>query len=160
MQTYMQAMLLEAENAEDAETIVNEYLEANLPSWCKEYAIGGRWDGVFNGTNFISFAENPTVAESVLEKFLEMRVQALHMFVKQAEYFTFEEEVLNYSPKTLNVAPASEAIRIVSSIITGQWVPQIGVFDIVENVAHLEAFNKRMDVNPERQYIVLLELQC
>ena len=65
----LHVIAVEADNAEDArvaaESAIEPYGNGQVWDW---YEVGGRWDGVFEGSNMLNYAANPEGFKAALER--------------------------------------------------------------------------------------------
>lgn len=148
--------------AHTGETIWFDWHHAQNPTTL-DYA--GRWsNSVFytpnkNGdpdpdaeaTNYLCYADDPALAEMVIEKFVQYRLDSIRDSRKHAtdiltcDYDPFAKDELDM--------PAYYASKL-SNLLNNTWTSDSAIFDLVDWTGNLSAFLGRVKDNPKKQYLV------
>lgn len=163
-----QIMLVEADSGEDALDCVKSeitYSETPYPSWSDWHEVGGRWEGLFAGwedtRNALCYAENPTLAEDIINDFVAVRKKELERALEEMSHedFNVEEMVAKYDPNNYDFGFSMKAWTLakVGKLLSNSWCPDTGVFDLKESSCNLQYFRERLEKDPTRQYLVPID---
>lgn len=183
----IQLILIEADTAQDAfSQIASELTDA--PDWSDWHEasysnesnldFAGRWSGgVFltdeqkaqqeAGTldtstipNYLCYADNPELADSVVSMFLGWRKSALQESLPKdlpAFMRNLEVGVANYTPdKEPDFSFSTELWRLhrLITLLDNDWHYESSVYDLTFGTANLKNFYDRCAKNPQKQFIV------
>jgi hypothetical protein len=157
----LQIMLIEADSAEDAIEEVKSrtglYGETSGPDWSDWHEVGGRWDGYFEGSNVLSYAENVALAEETLKTALTWRGEEIERLKGEADFDKLVELVDNYNAEEPVFDHSVWVARRLTELVMDYWTPDSKVFDLHDYTASLKYFRKRLEENAENQYLVAVD---
>lgn len=162
-----QIILVQAEDVEDAFSLVENTLEGGYPTWSdwhnatnahsKDFA--GRWSGqVFAdekkpeelAPNYLRYSDDPALAEKVLSEWLEGRMATLREYRgKMADLNT-----VKYDPYTHSFDMSLYYALKVAQLLNDEWTPDSGVYDLTYGTADLSDFIERVKKEPTKQYLI------
>lgn len=165
-------VLVEADSAEEATSIVEGNLMPDEGSswadWSDWSQIGGRYEGVFgevegNSTpNALCYGDDPIFADTKIDHFLKFRMEYFERSKKDLEGFDFHSVLDNYSPEAGN---SFDENRMKTWIAIGAlrtaddyWTSNSYVYDMTYGSASLSDFRRRCDENPDKQFLVMVDL--
>jgi hypothetical protein len=159
-------LLVEADNAEEALDYVKSQLTGDdpYPTWSDWHEVGGRWSGLFEGweetRDVLGYTENPTLAEDILKQFTDYRLANIKRYKEELDKdgFSIEEAIADYNINNneANFANGMKLWRMqkLTQTLQDDWTCDSGVYDLQEGTASLTYFRKRMETQPEKQFLV------
>jgi len=157
----LQIMLVEAEDKDDALSEVTSRTgldgEGSGPDWSDWHEIGGRWGGYFDGSNVLSYAEDVALAEESIKTGLQWRREEMERLKKDVDFHNLEELLDSYDPETPIFDHSVWATKRLAEIVMDYWTPDSKLFDLVSYTASLKYFRERVQVSPEKQYLVAVD---
>jgi hypothetical protein len=163
-------LLVEADSAQDALDYVRAQIhgEDPYPTWSDWSEIGGRWSGIFNGwddtQDVLCYADNPTLADDILKDFIKYRVASIEQYKKEldTEGFVVDTAIAEYDPYSNDKRFANGMnlwrLQKLAQALQDDWTCDSGVFDLKDGTASLTYFKERLTANPEKQYLVPVDL--
>ena len=165
-------MLVEAENAEEALDKVKSaitYSETPYPAWSDWHEIGGRWSGLFEGweetRDVLCYAENPILAEDIIEKFTGYRTSTMKQYLSEINdaKFDLEKAVSEYEITGDSFGDKSKTywrIRKLGELLADNWTYDTAIYDLDQHTANLRYFRERVKVEPQKQFLVPVDFHC
>jgi hypothetical protein len=158
----LQIMLVEADSKEEA---VSEVLSrtgyydegSNGPDWSDWHAVGGRWDGFFDGENVLCYAENVELAEESIKNSLMWRKEEVERLKTSANLDTLEVVIDNYDPENPTFDHSVWATKRLAEIVLDYWTPDSKVYDLESYTASLKYYRERLQASPEKQFLVAVD---
>jgi hypothetical protein len=168
-------MLVEADSPEEAFDAVEGALSES-PSWSdwheasgahtKDFA--GRWsNAVFftpnkNGepdpdaeiANHLCYADEPALAELVIEKFLQQRLDEIRNYKSKA----IDLSTYAYDPYTKTWDMDLYGTKKLAQLLDDEWTPDTAIYDLTDWTANLRSFVERVKTNPAKQYLIPVDL--
>lgn len=163
-----QILLVQANDVEDAFSLVEDSLSETYPSWsdwhnatgASSQDFAGRWSGVVFADeakpdervayNHLLYSDDPALAEKVISDWLEARIRSIREYkVKMLDLSTAK-----YDPYTdsLNM-PAYYALRV-AELMNDNWTPDSGIYDLTYGTANLHEFIQRVKREPSKQFLI------
>lgn len=108
--------------------------------------------------NYLRFSDDPALADEVIARFIGYRLNTIeeyrnHLLTDFAgvDVFTYE-----YDPNTNDYKKSMVLyyIKNLAKIMSNEWTPDSGVYDLENWDATLEYFYKRVQKSPERQFLI------
>ena len=157
----LQTMLVEADSVEEAIAEVKSrtglYGETSGPDWSDWHEVGGRWDGLFNGSNAMNYAENQALAEQVLEDAFARRKTSIEYLKNETREVSLESAIENYDPEAPVMDFRLYSLKLLAEVVMDYWTYESAVYDLVDGTASIKYFRKRLEENPEKQYWVAVD---
>lgn len=159
----LQIMLIEADSAEEALEEVKSRTglygddSGSGPDWSDWHEIGGRWGGYFEGENVISYAENVALAEETLKQTLEWRAEEMERLRKDSDLEALLSSVDSYDPENPVMDFKVYCAKSLAEMALDYWTSRSKVFDLHDYTASIKYFRKRLEENPEKQYLVAVD---
>lgn len=162
-----QIILVQAEDLDDAFSLVEGTLSEGQPLWSdwhnafnahtKDFA--GRWSGeVFAdeanpdvpAPNYLRYSDDPALAEKVISDWLEARMTNLRDYkTRMADLAT-----VKYDPYTSSLnMPEWYALKV-AEILNDNWTADSGVYDLTYGTPNLSDFIQRVKTEPSKQYLI------
>lgn len=118
--------------------------------------LAGRWaDGVIEG-DVLRYSDNPELAEEVIAKFLERRQNEIEYAQSVIEGCSVESLSYDFDNHD-KYDREGYALYKMGKILCNLWCPDSGVYDSVTYSANLKYFRERVQKNPEKQYLVVVD---
>lgn len=165
-------MLVEADTVEEAFEIVASRLSDGTPHWSDWHNasdpstlnFSGRWTGgVFftpnkNGepdpdaevTNYLCYADDPTLAEYVIEQFVEYRMNDIREYQKIA----LDLATYKYDPYSTKWDMNLFKTKLLAKLMDNDWNSDTAIFDLHAWTPALGDFLERVKKNPKRQWLI------
>jgi hypothetical protein len=171
----LQLLLVEANSHQGARETVSDALSSGQPSWSDwheatgdtENSFAGRWVGgellgerAFQDT--LRYTDDYETAEKVISEFSKYRYDEISN-LRQKIYSSDNKNILfeyNYDHEATWEATSGMDLYYVRKLVEllyGTWISDSGVFDISTWDTNLAEFRKRIDTNPEKQFLVLVD---
>jgi hypothetical protein len=162
-----QIILVQAEDVDDAFSLVEGRLDETYPSWSDWHNasnaytndFAGRWSGVVfadeanpdkQAPNYLRYSDDPALAEKVISDWLEARMSTLSDYrTRMADLATTK-----YNPYVddLNM-PIYYSLKV-AEILNDNWTSDSGVYDLTGGTANLRWFIDRVKSEPTKQYLI------
>jgi hypothetical protein len=160
-----QIILVKAEDAEEARDLVEGHLSEG-PSWSDWNHSGGpgsfagRWEGEFfgedNELDVLCYADNPELAEQVIAKKIALRM---------SEIADIRESISGISLASIDYDPEKRTHNLMdiwrheqlAKLLIDEWCPESHIYDLEEQNAHLGGFRKRVDADPQHEFLVVVD---
>lgn len=168
-------LLVEADSVDEAFEQVFSQLnndDYNHPEWSDWHNatspstldFSGRWAGeIFftpneNGEadpdedkpNYLCYADDPTLAEQVLDKYLNLRLNELQELKSKA----VDLSIYPYNPYTNDYNNGLYGSKKLAKILDDEWTPESYVYDLTAESASLYNFVERVKENPKNQWLI------
>ena len=159
----LQIMLIEADSAEDAIEEVKSRTglygddAGRGPGWSDWHVVGGRWEGYFEGSNALNYANNLTLAEDTIKEALRRRKEEMERLREESDFEALATAVDNYDPDNLVLDMEVWSAKKLAEMVLGYWTPDSAVFDLNDYTAGLKYFRDRLENNSEKQYLVAVD---
>jgi hypothetical protein len=159
-------MLVEADTAEDAFDLVEGIL-SEAPEWSdwheasgshsKDFA--GRWsNSVFithkdeeaKSENYLCYATDPALAEVVIERFLQNRLDDIRSYKAKA----IDLSSAPYDPYAKDTGMDIWYSKKLAQLLNDEWTPDSGLYDLTTYTASLAYFIERVKNAPEKQWLI------
>lgn len=168
-------MLVIADSHEDARREVADKFSDSEPKWSDwnevstNYAMtfAGRWAGenilgekADNDT--LRYSDDPETAEKAITIYLKHRYADIDAY-RQKLYAEGKEDILfshNYDHEAEWSAPDSMPLyyaKKLAELLNGEWTADSAIYDLASWDTNLAEFRKRVDSNPEKQFLVLVD---
>ncbi len=157
----LQIMLVEAENAEEAISLVSGLLSNEdgvpQPNWSDWHEIGGRWSGHFNGEDAVPYSS--AIGRIKLNEAVEERKAAIASLYERVKNFDLKSAVEKYDAFAHSSDSEWKAweLRKLAGLLDDTWLPESGVYDLNDWTANLKPFKGRCELAPEMQYLVAVD---
>lgn len=109
----------------------------------------------------LRYSDDPETAEKVLLHFLKLRFneiegfrENLHKEGKSDILFSYNYDAENSD--YLYPYPLYIASRL-CSLLADEWTPDSAIYDLEDWTGNLSEFRKRVETNPEKQFLVLVD---
>lgn len=178
----VQIMLVEADDAEEAFRIVEDKLsESHTPRWSdwhnasswEEKDFAGRWSGEIFLTpeqekmseeesldrstipNHLCYADDPEMAEKVLDRFLTYRQRSLRDNVPVG-LPTMEELIEDYNPRSTTTSLNTDLWKLgrLVELLDNEWTSESAIYDLESWTPSIGYFLQRCSVAPHRQFLI------
>jgi hypothetical protein len=162
-----QIILVQAEDLDDAFSLVANGVEDGYPHWSdwhnadnpSSHNFAGRWSGaVFadesdpdtEAPNFLRYSDDPALAEKVLSDWLEARMSSLREYKsRMTDLATYK-----YDPYVDDLhMPIYYSLKV-AEMLNDNWTPDSGVYDLTNGTANLKWFIDRVKSEPTKQYLI------
>jgi len=159
----LQIMLVEADSAEDAigeaeaRSGYSSDESGNSPDWSDWHVVGGRWEGHFEGSNALKYADNLTLAEDTIKEALLRRKAEMERLREEANFEALATAVDNYDPDNPVLSMEVWSAKKLAEMVLGFWTPDSAVFDLHDYTAGLKYFRDRLEKDYEKQYLVAVD---
>jgi hypothetical protein len=178
----IQIILVEADSPEEAFRYVEQTLENdNSPAWSdwhnasgwEEKDFAGRWSGqvfitpeqealIEAGTldkdtipNYLCYADDPELADYVIDKFLGYRKQAMRECVPAVGIPDLSTLIDEYNPAGVPfLAHDFWKIGKLIELLGDDWNYESAVYDLSSWTASLRDYHERCAKNPQKQYLI------
>jgi len=150
---------VEAENAQEAKDLVNEYIEESGNfNWSDWSVVGGRWG---EEDTVISYLETPEKFLEAVETARQWRVEQVNSYLAKVDVEHVTSLLKNYNGEELvfNDQDGMQAWRLGKAleIANGDSNPYGYFYDMVDGGAGDEYLKKRIEENPTEQYLVAVD---
>jgi hypothetical protein len=118
--------------------------------------LAGRWAGeIFEG-DVLRYSDNPELAEKVIDEALASRKQEVES--SRAVLADFATESALYDPENQGKYDREGyALYKMGQVLSNFWCSDSGIYDSVTWDANLKNFRERVQKNPEKQYLVVVD---
>ncbi len=108
--------------------------------------------------NYLRFSDDPALADEVIARFMGYRLHTIEEYRNHlrtdfagVDVFTYE-----YDPNKNDYKKSMVLyyIKKLASIMSNDWTPDSGIYDLQDWDATLEYFYKRVQKSPERQFLI------
>lgn len=118
--------------------------------------LAGRWAGeIFEG-DVLRYSDNPELAEKVIEEALATRQKEIEWAQSIVEGTSIETISYN-SDDEARRDQVGYALYKMGQLLSNFWCPDSGIYDSVAWDANLKSFRDRVQKNPEKQYLVVVD---
>lgn len=155
-------LLVEADSIEDAISSVEgsvTYADTPNPDWSDWHAIGGRWDDVVEG-NALGYEGNEERFMEIINQFLDYRTGTMQNLLEQLEKenHDFASAVDAYTANVKMTIGLSNwrAMRL-AQLLENYWTSDSHVYDLEAYTAGLGYFYERLEKDPSRQFLVVVD---
>jgi hypothetical protein len=148
---------VEADNAEDAISEVDIALthdNNSLFPWSDWAEIGGRWE---DEGEVHCYADDPTKFEGFLERARLNRVNEIKFLLSNIDPEAIIEQVRNYNGESTGYDVALYRLRQAIAIAEGNGKHNAYFYDLKEWCEDFGGLRKRMETDPTRQFLVLVD---
>ena len=142
-------LLVDSGSKEEAVKFANQWAEINSSHWSDWYEIGGRWEGIFEGEHVVQYSEKPELFETQLKQFIESVEGEKERHLDELDALSIKE--------IANDSHLSWKAEKVLKLGMNKYFADQQVFDTETYSASLDAFRKRCEENPERQFAVVID---
>jgi hypothetical protein len=165
-------MLVEADSPEEAFDIVESALSDENPRWSDWHEASGAHTKDFAGrysnaifftpnkngepdpdaeiANHLCYADEPALAELVIEKFLQFRLNDIRNYKSKA----IDLSTYAYDPYTKSWDMDLYGTKKLAQLLDDEWTPDTAIYDLTDWTANLRSFVERVKANPTKQYLI------
>ena len=168
-------LLVEADNVEEAFEEVygqlnnDDYRHPDWSDWHNatnpnSLDFSGRWAGEIFFTpnekgeadpnedkpNYLCYADDPTLAEQVIDKYLTLRLDEIQRLKVEA----VDLRTYSYNPYSTSSDYDVWKTQKLASIMYDEWTPSSFVYDLTAETATLSNFIERVKTDPKRQWLI------
>lgn len=155
-------LLVEADTEKDA---VNEVLSQIIwsdtpnPTWSDWHEIGGRWEGELDGKNVMQYQGNEAKAEKLIAERMSARREVIERLVEESKAITLEDAYTEYDPETGDSKNSLNIYRHekLAKLLQDDWTTDSYTYDLGAYTANLKYFRERLEKNPEKQFLVMVD---
>ncbi len=108
--------------------------------------------------NYLRFSDDPALADEVITRFMGYRLSTIEEYRKQlrTDYAGVDVFTYEYDHNTTDYKKSMVLyyIKKLASIMSNDWTPDSGVYDLHDWSATMEYFYKRVRVAPEKQFLI------
>jgi hypothetical protein len=155
---------IEDEDTDSPQAFAESFLDGAMESggtWFDWYGglsegLAGRWSSeVFSG-DVLKYSDDPDLAEKKIAEFLEMRQKAVEY--GQSVIKGVGVESISYDMDNHEKYDAEGyALYKMGQVLSNFWCSDSGVYDAVTWGADLKYFRERLQENPDKQYLVVVD---
>ena len=150
---------VEAENADEAKSIVNEYIEDSGEfSWSDWSIVGGRWG---EEDTVISYSETPERFVEAYETAKQWRVEQVNSYLAKVDVDHVMDLLKNYNGEQIAFSEQDgmQVWRLGKAleIANGDSSPYSYFYDMVGGGSGDKYLKERIEVNPNEQYLVAVD---
>jgi hypothetical protein len=168
-------MLIEADTHAEARAYVYNKFSEGDPRWSdwnevqsnSEVSFAGRWEsenlfGEKSEHDTLRYSDDPETAESVIATYLKHRYTDIDNY-RQKLYADGKQDILfsyNYDHEAEWSFPESMPLyyaKKLAELLNGEWVSDSAIYDLETWETNLTSFRQRIDSNPDRQFLVLVD---
>jgi hypothetical protein len=155
---------IEDEDTDEPTAMVESFLDGAMESggtWFDWYGgldegLAGRWSGEIIEGDVLRYSDNPELAEKVIEEALDRRQQEIE--ISQSVISDCDVESLSYLTSDHGAWDREGyALYKMGQILSNFWCSDSGIFDSVTYGADLKYFRERLQENPDKQYLVVVD---
>lgn len=168
-------LLVEADSVEEAFDEVYSQLnndDYRHPDWSDWHNatntisldFSGRWAGEIFFTpnekgeadpdedkpNYLCYADDPTLAEQVIDKYLNLRLNEIQILKDKG----LDLSIYPYNPYSTGYSHDLYATKKLAKILDDEWTPESFVYDLTAESASLSNFIERVKKNPKNQWLI------
>lgn len=157
---------IEDEDTDDPQAMVESFLDGAMESggtwfdWWGEGAFGkglaGRWSGEVVEGDVLRYSDNPELAEKIISDFLAIRQREIE-YAQSVIEGTGVESISYDMDSHDKYDREGYALYKMGKILSNFWCPESGIFDSVTWGADLQYFRERLQENPDKQYLVVVD---
>lgn len=168
-------MLVEADDAKQAFSIIYDKLGEGEPRWSDWNEVGlgnanilnfaGRWSGEFFAVkgvdetpNYLRFSDDPAMADKVIDTFMNYRLNEIQHLRKvlQTDYAGIDVINYDYNPDETDYKKSLVMyyIKKLTLLLSNEWCAETAIYDLENWDANLQFFYKRVQENPQRQFLI------
>ena len=150
---------VEAENADEAKSIVNEYIEDSGEfEWSDWSVVGGRWG---EEDVILNYSETPEKFLEALEKAKGWRIEQINSYLERVDVEHVMSLLKNYNGEQIafNEQDGMQVWRLQKAleIAGGDSNPYSYFYDMVGGGTGDKYLKKRIETNPTEQYLVAVD---
>jgi hypothetical protein len=168
-------MLVIADTHEQAKAIVFDKFSDGEPKWSDwnevqsntATSFAGRWIsenvlGEKSNEDTLRYSDDPETAEKAIAIYLKHRYTDIDNY-RQKLYSEGKQDILfshNYDHENEWSAPDSMPLyyaKKLAELLNGEWVSDSAIYDLETWDTNLLEFRKRIDADPEKQFLVLVD---
>ena len=141
----------------DWNEVSSNYHTTYAGRWAGESVLGEKAN---NDT--LRYSDDPETAEKVIAIYLKHRYADIDNY-RQKLYADGKQDILfshNYDHEAEWSAPESMPLyyaKKLAELLNGEWTPDSAIYDLMSWETNLLEFRKRVDNNPDNQYLVLVD---
>jgi hypothetical protein len=167
----IQLILIQADTAEEAFSLVADNLSEGEPRWSDWHTadestastldFAGRWSGdVFKdketdenkAPNYLRYSDDPALAERVISTFLEYRFSEMRECRdKGADLASYSYDP--YSKRSGMGMDIYYAVKL-AKLLNDEWTSDTAIYDLQDWTANLGYFIERVKKSPETQWLI------
>lgn len=157
-----QILLVVADTEEEALDAVRSaitYNDVPNPDWSDWHEIGGRWDGQLEGKNVMQYHGNEAKAEEFIAGRLAERRQEMEYLLEKSKDITLEDAHDQYDPEVENFKYSMNVYyhEKLAKVLQDDWTTDSYVYDLEVYTANLKYFRERLEKEPEKQFLVVVD---
>ena len=155
----LQRIAVEAENTDEAKSIVIEYIEDSGEfSWSDWSVVGGRWG---EEDVILNYSETPEKFLEALEKAKGWRIEQINSYLERVDVEHVMSLLKNYNGEQIafNEQDGMQVWRLQKAleIAGGDSTPYSYFYDMVGGGTGSKYVQKRIETNPTEQYLVAVD---
>lgn len=155
---------IEDEDTDSPQAMVESFLDGAIESggtWFDWYGglsegLAGRWSGEVVAGDVLRYSDNPERAEEIISEFLARRqkeIEYAQSIIDGSDVGSISYDMDNQEKHDV----VGYALYRMGKILTNFWCSDSGVFDSVTWGADLRYFRERLQENPDKQYLVVVD---
>jgi hypothetical protein len=115
---------------------------------------------VSGNPNYLQFSDDPNLADEVIQRFISYRMNEIESIKKSltTDFSTIDLMTFDYNPHSdpdfRTTGMGLYYIKKLVSIYSNEWTSDTAIYDLDSWNASLDYFYKRVQKNPERQFLI------
>lgn len=108
--------------------------------------------------NYLRFSDDPDLADEVIKRFLGYRLDEIENTrnTLKTDYAGVDVFTYEYDPDETDFKKSMVMyyIKNLAKLLSNEWTPDTGIYDLVNWDASLKYFYKRVQTDPQKQFLI------